>query len=303
MKAKTIRRFTVLAALAAAAMLLACAAPAPQEPQPPQESTAPTAQTEETTTEPVETAQEQENETAPEPQKEETNMEQGKTTVIFPSADGLTVTADLYWTGDADAPFIILFHQARYSRGEYNEIAPKLNALGYNCLAVDQRSGNTVNGVANETARAAKEKNLPAAYEDAYPDLEAALQYVIDEFAPERLIAWGSSYSSSLTLILAAEHPQQIQAALAFSPGEYFRYQNRTIADYAAGINQPVFITSARKEQSEWRPIADQVTSDGCVFFVPEGNGVHGSSTLFASTPNNAEYWTAVESFLASLAP
>ncbi|MEZ4509695.1 MAG: alpha/beta hydrolase [Eubacteriales bacterium] len=301
MKTKTIRRLTVLTAFAAAAMQLACAAPAPAEAQPPQANDTPAEAAQTITADPAEAAQL--DEPAPEPQKEEETMEQGKTTVTFPSADGLTVTADLYWTGDADAPFILLFHQARYSRGEYLEIASKLNALGYNCLAVDQRSGNAVNGVANETARAAKENNLPAAYEDAYPDLEAALQYVTDEFVPKQLIAWGSSYSSSLTLILAAEHPQQIQAALAFSPGEYFRYQNQTIADYAADITQPVFITSAKKEESEWRPIAEKITSNGCVFFVPEGSGVHGSSTLFESTPNNAEYWAAVEGFLASLAP
>lgn len=284
MKAKTVRPFaawlTMIATIAAAAMVIACAAPAPQ-------ANAAT--------------QEQESAIAPEPQKEETTMEQDTTTVTFPSADGLDVTADLYWAGSADAPFIILFHQARYSRGEYLEIAPKLNALGYNCLALDQRSGDTCNDVANETARAAKGKNLPSSYEDAYPDLEAALQYVMEQYAPNQLIAWGSSYSASLTLILASEHPREVQAALAFSPGEYFRYQDQSVADYAARIKQPVFITSARSEESSWRPIAKKIRSSGCVFFVPEESGVHGSSALFESTPNNAEYWTAVEGFLASL--
>ena len=34
--------------------------------------------------------------------------------------------ADLYIAHDASAPFILLFHQAGWSRGEYLEIAPKL---------------------------------------------------------------------------------------------------------------------------------------------------------------------------------
>lgn len=228
-------------------------------------------------------------------------VESGVQTVTFQTADGLTVTAELYLCGKPDAPFILLFHQADYSRGEYLEIAPKLNAWGYNCLAVDQRSGGMANKVLNETHRAAKAANLPTGYKDAYPDLEAALQYVVSQYAPKQLIAWGSSYSASLVLILAAEHPDEIQAVLSFSPGEYFRYHDQSVADFASKITQPVFITSAKSEENSWRGIADQIKSDGCVFFVPEENGRHGSSALFEETPNNAEYWTAVEGFLRSL--
>ncbi len=222
-------------------------------------------------------------------------------TVTFPTTDDLTITADLYWTGDANAPFILLFHQADYSRGEYLEIAPKLNALGYNCLAIDQRSGGVANGVKNETYQAAKTAGLQTGYIQAYPDLESALDYVIQTYMPSQLIVWGSSYSSSLALILASERPDEISAVLAFSPGEYFKLDGKQVADYAANITQPAFITSAKSEEKSWRGIADQIKSSGSVFFAPEGNGRHGSSALFEKTPNNAEYWTAVEGFLASL--
>jgi len=232
---------------------------------------------------------------------EQTTTEQSVSTVTFPAADGLIITADYYPAADATAPFIILFHQANYSRGEYLEIAPKLNALGYNCLAVDQRSGGAVNGVKNETHQAAKAQKLATEYTDAYADLEAALSYVVSTYAPTKLIVWGSSYSSSLVLILASEHPDEISAVLSFSPGEYFKFNDKAIADYAKNITQPVFITSAKSEEKGWRGIADQITSAGSVFFVPKENGRHGSSTLYEKTPNNAEYWTAVETFLASL--
>lgn len=227
--------------------------------------------------------------------------EQTTTTVTFPTTDNLTVTADLYWTGDANAAFILLFHQADYSRGEYLEIAPKLNALGYNCLAIDQRSGGGVNDIINETFKAAKAAGLPTSYTDAYADLQSALSYVESTYAPRKLIVWGSSYSSSLALILASEHPDEIAAVLAFSPGEYFKLDGKKVADYAANITQPAFITSAKSEGKSWRGIADQIKSAGSVFFVPEGNGRHGSSALFEKTANSAEYWTAVEQFLASL--
>ena len=227
--------------------------------------------------------------------------EQTTTTVTFPTTDNLTVTADLYWTGDANAAFILLFHQADYSRGEYLEIAPKLNALGYNCLAIDQRSGGGVNDIINETHKAAKAAGLPTSYTDAYADLQSALSYVESTYAPKKLIVWGSSYSSSLALILASEHPDEIAAVLAFSPGEYFKLDGKKVADYAANITQSAFITSAKSEGKSWRGIADQIKSVGSVFFVPEGNGRHGSSALFDKTANSAEYWTAVEQFLASL--
>ena len=75
----------------------------------------------------------------------------------------------------------------------------------------------------------------------------------------------------------------------------------KKVADYAANITQPAFITSAKSEGKSWRGIADQIKSAGSVFFVPEGNGRHGSSALLEKTANSAEYWTAVEQFLASL--
>ena len=211
-------------------------------------------------------------------------------TVTFQAEDGLTVTGDLYLTKDLEAPFILLCHQAGYSRGEYLEIAPRLNKLGYNCLAIDQRSGRGVNGVTSETNKAAQGAGLSTAYADAYPDLEAAINYIIQQYHPKQLVAWGSSYSASLVLILAAEHPQEIQAALAFSPGEYFSFNDKRISDYAARIAQPVFVTSAKSEEQAWRGIADSVSSAGSIFFVPQGSGVHGSSALMEANKNNAEY-------------
>jgi predicted alpha/beta hydrolase len=73
--------------------------------------------------------------------------------ITFPAADGLEVTADLYRASeDLATPMIVLFHQAGFSRGEYLQIAPRLGGMGFNCLAVDQRSGKATAGVTDETA-------------------------------------------------------------------------------------------------------------------------------------------------------
>ena len=98
--------------------------------------------------------------------------------VTFPSEDGLEITAELYAPhADKATPFIVLCHQARWSRGEYREIAPKLNQLGFNCVAIDQRSGDGVNNITNETTKKAKAANKPTGFVDAEQDMIAALKW------------------------------------------------------------------------------------------------------------------------------
>ncbi|MBL4670213.1 MAG: hypothetical protein JKY30_13245, partial [Flavobacteriales bacterium] len=79
--------------------------------------------------------------------------------ITFKSEDGLLVTGNLYEIGK-DKPIILLCHQARYNKFEYADIAPKLNELGYNCLAIDQRSGGSFAGKPNETYERATKKGI-----------------------------------------------------------------------------------------------------------------------------------------------
>ena len=46
-------------------------------------------------------------------------------TVSYPSTDSLKITADVYLQGNAEKPFILLFHRAGWSRGEYRDINRK----------------------------------------------------------------------------------------------------------------------------------------------------------------------------------
>ena len=124
--------------------------------------------------------------------------------VNYKSADGLIITADVYHSQNLDAPWIILFHQAGYSRGEYREIAPKLNELGFNCIAVDQRSGDGVNDVVNETHKVAVDMKMATEYPDAFPDLEASLLYVKNVFKSKLK----SLTTGALKVILSASLPK-----------------------------------------------------------------------------------------------
>lgn len=223
-------------------------------------------------------------------------------TIRFDSEDGLPVTADIYWKiDDKSNPFIVLCHQAGWSRGEYREIAPKLNALGFNCMAIDQRSGNEVNGVKNETAQRAEKAGKATGYIDAEQDMIAALKYARKNRADGKLILWGSSYSSALAIRIAGENPELVDGVLAFAPGEYFRKFKKPgdwIASSASKIKTPVFITSKKDEYKTWKSIFDSVEADDKVKFVPSTTGNHGSRALWIQFDDSKDYWQATEAFL-----
>jgi len=223
--------------------------------------------------------------------------------IEFPASDGVTVTADVYAPHPATAPLIVLFHQAGYSRGEYRTIAPRLNQLGFNAMAVDARSGRATQGVGNATAAAACKLGKPTTYVDAIPDLEAAVAEARAHLAKGKLLVWGSSYSSALVLVLGTK--LGVDGVLSFSPGEYFDDLGKSktwVAEGAKALAVPVFITSARGETKRWKPIAAAIAPTKLTTFVPATAGHHGSSTLWPTQPDAEATWTAVVAFLRPFA-
>jgi pimeloyl-ACP methyl ester carboxylesterase len=222
--------------------------------------------------------------------------------ITFPSTDNLLLTADSYTPHTSNTtPVIVLFHQAGSSRGEYDDIAPKLNTLGFNCLAVDLRSGEFSRGKDNETAIRASKAGLAGRYVDALPDVIAALQFARTRYPDSKVIAWGSSYSASLALKVAGDHPELADAVIAFSPGEYFSHlgQSKTwIRDAARNIRAPVFITSSKDEAESWQAIYEVIPSAEKVSFLPATPGRHGARALWGKYDDSTAYWTAVTEFL-----
>ena len=214
--------------------------------------------------------------------------------VQFKADDGVTIDGD--YQGDGAGPIILLFHQASANRHEYDPIAPRLNALGFDTLAIDQRAGGGLFDHPNETA-----KGHVGSFIAALADLEAALAWSKDK-SSARLV-WGSSYSAALVFLLAAKRPDDVAAVLAFSPGEYLGGAS-DVKDAAAKVQVPVFITSSSDgdEVKAAKVISDAAASTNKVQFVPK-HGVHGSSTLRkdANKKGSEENWQAVESFLAGL--
>ena len=215
--------------------------------------------------------------------------------VTFPAADGVTVHAD--YQGQGKRPLIVLFHQAGSNLHEYDPIVPRLHDLGFDTLAVSQRSGGARFGGDNETALGV---SGDPDYLAAYPDMVAALAFARGKSG--QVVVWGSSYSSALVFKLASEHPQGVVGLLSFSPGEYFG-SAFSVKMAAAKVAAPVFVTSASDagEIAAAKEIVAAVPGQATQF-VPK-RGVHGSSTLRddQNPKGAAENWAAVDAFLVPL--
>lgn len=223
-------------------------------------------------------------------------------TIKIKAEDGVEVTVDLHIAHPDTVPFIILFHQAGWSRGEYMEIAPILNKMGFNCMSVDQRSGKAVNNVENQTFISARQLMKETKYVDALPDMHAAINHAKEFLAKRELIIWGSSYSSALVLKIAGDRAGEVDGVLAFSPGEYFQSMGKPadfITKSAANIECPSFITSAKSERNSWWKIHEAVQTSTKTYFLPESSGNHGSRALWSKFRDSHEYWNAVNQFLS----
>jgi|SRR5579871_4624805 len=225
-------------------------------------------------------------------------VEAASQAVMLRARDGVSISGMAY-TADHPKAIILLFHQADSSKAEYATIAPKLAAAGFTALAIDQRSGGDLYGP-NETAR---RLGKPAGYEQAKPDLEAALDWATAKHLP--VVLWGSSYSASLVFEVAAEHSQAVSAVIAFSPGEYFD-DMKAVARAAAKVSAPIYVTSAPDagEVSDAKAILAASPARTKVQYVPQ-IGVHGSSTLIETQDPKgaAENWKHALAFLNAAVP
>ncbi|MCH8979084.1 MAG: dienelactone hydrolase family protein, partial [Armatimonadetes bacterium] len=156
--------------------------------------------------------------------------------------DGTTVFAELHPVDGEAKGVILMFHQAGSNMHEYDPITPRVVELGYDCLTVDQRAGGDMWNSVNRTAA---QFSAEQSYSDAYPDLEAALAWAEGE-EYETILAWGSSYSASLVLRLAAENGS-VDGVLSFSPGEYFDSEG-LVAEWNSEVGVPCLFAATPQE-------------------------------------------------------
>ncbi|MEL6537783.1 MAG: alpha/beta fold hydrolase, partial [Bacteroidota bacterium] len=217
--------------------------------------------------------------------------------ITLPTPDGVTVYGDLY-TVDKSNPTILLLHQGGANvRGEYRSIIPKLLEREYNVLALDLRQGGERFGYFNRTqARSGQSFH----YCDAYPDVVAGLQYLQAE-GYAKPVVWGSSFSATLAVQVAAQRPDEVQAVLAFSPAQGPPMKECQPGPYFEQISAPLLVFRPRSELA-YEGLTEQlalIEELGHQTYIAE-NGVHGSSMLVPErvTGEVAPHWDRVWQFL-----
>lgn len=215
------------------------------------------------------------------------------------AADGVKVFGELWRGPGARPPVLLAFHQAGSSSAEYAPLAPRLVQAGFTVLAIDQRSGGAAFGGSNRTVAALRRE---ASYRQALPDLEAALAWARANANGAPIVVCGSSYSAALVFLLAAAHPGEVSAVVAFSPGEYLD-DGHAVRTAAAKVEVPVYIdqASGADEVAQSARILKAVPGADKQQLVSKTRSTHGASTLRAdANPAGSEvHWKAVLKFLA----
>ncbi len=219
------------------------------------------------------------------------------------SADGTTVYGDHYRPAWSGSPTVVLFHQAGGdARGEYTDIARRLVAEGYEVFAWDARAGGERFGQTNRTAAALAAETQPG-YCDAYPDLEAALQFSVHHGGGGPVYAVGSSYSAALVVRLAAEHGKHLDGVAAFSPASSPRMEDCAVDNWlpeVEGVPVLAFRPASETDNESTKAQTQMFQAKDIEVFVAE-DGVHGASML---NPDKVDgdvegTWTRFLAFLA----
>lgn len=223
----------------------------------------------------------------------------GQSLIRFPSKDGAMITGDLYLI-DNTSPMILLFHQATASRGEYIETAKKLNELGYNALAVDQRSGESMNDVENMTYKRLSNESSAFTFKEAIVDVESTIEYASDTFDMP-MIALGSSYSASILCVIGQNYEADLLGLILFSPGQNMYFDNKPVSEMASNLMLPIFLSCGSHETYEPMAILEMIPSENVITLFPERLVVHGSRLLWESTENNNLIWESMMDYIVNL--
>lgn len=222
--------------------------------------------------------------------------------IQFKAKDGLTITGNLYEV-DPSAPIILLCHSGGGNKFEYADIAPKLNAKGFNALAIDQRSGGTLVRQENETFQRAKAKGLGTEFVDAQQDIEAAIDFLGNKYGT-KVTLWGSSYSAALSLFIIQQN-ENLNGLILFSPGDYLADVKGSLKGELTSIDIPFLITSTQEEAKDiTNLLLHEVTlSESQTQHVPSSEGFHGVRALWEGQQGSEEYREEVWKTLSAIYP
>lgn len=235
-------------------------------------------------------------------------------TLQLTMSDGVELWADVYRVPEPQdvaaiggKPVLLCMHMTGRSRGEYKRLAAEMMALGTHVMSVDLRCGGPGEnvdrktgyqwGIMNETWKQAREMlGRQPTYIESYPDVVAAVAWARELFPYSRIALVGSSFSASLALVYGAQHPENIDAVAALSPGEYM--PPWSVGAMIHGLEVPSYVTcgNTAADMNHAQPVANAILDQERVHtFWPEETGYvgnHGSWTLLGgSSANHKKQW------------
>ena len=212
--------------------------------------------------------------------------------IEFTTPDDRIVVGNLYDIG-VNKPIILLGHQVGTNKYEYADIAPKLNAMGFNSLAIDLTGGGIFAAHNNETLDRGTDVSNDGQLTQrrTAQEMNAAVDYLHKKYN-QKVIVWGSSLSANFAFIVAARN-ENVKAVISFSG------LANQLSRVLPQIEIPIFMTSSREEVSRVVTLLkDLPQKKDLVHFVPKSEGDHGSKVLWNGQPYAEEYWVAVKAFL-----
>jgi dienelactone hydrolase len=221
-----------------------------------------------------------------------------KKTVRFKAEDGVTITANHYFSKKS-SPYILLLHQEQSSRGEFDSIADRFTKMNYNCLAIDLRSGYKHGFIENETAKDIIKSGKTVNILESLKDIKAAIEYSWN-LSGEEIILFGSGSSASLALIEGKDN-KHVKAVIAFSPGEYFK-PAIDMKTFLTGYPKSVYVGTSDQEFNYIQDMFSGMDGKNKIIFRPNfGPGSRGTSALLRSNPTRDEYWLSLLIYFKSL--
>ncbi len=159
--------------------------------------------------------------------------------VKLKTKDGVEIAGDFYSVGEKDAPAVILTHMMPSSKESWRALAAKLNAAGFQCLAIDLRGHGESEGGPDGYKSFSDED-----HQASINDIDAAAEFFLSSGIPlEKISLVGASIGANLSLIFQSEHPE-IKASVPISPGLSYHGLDTEPAAKNINENQSVFLSA-----------------------------------------------------------
>jgi dienelactone hydrolase len=165
--------------------------------------------------------------------------------VTLSSADGVTLSGELYEAAATPAPAVVLVHMLGRSRADWDDTATALAAAGVTALAIDVRGHGASGGSVRPLT-------------DAVQDVRSALQWLSQRpgVRPDALGLVGASMGANLAVLAALDQPLARVVATVSLTLDYQGLRISTEAFKALG-GRAVWMAASREDPYAARTVAE----------------------------------------------